>query len=209
MKRIFLVIITSASLVSCGGGDSNPQPELSTGLKIFVSKEKHVGDFLNDPTLNGATAIEKADDFCNKSANKPNESIYKALLVDGINRDAITLTDWVLQASTTYYRPYGNIKIGTTTNTQILTAFWSDLDNTIAECDEMCGMNMDFYVWTGIDDAGDFSTTGNNTCNSWSDSNYPPTGKYGIYALKDGYSISSNINGACSLQAYLYCVEQP
>lgn len=222
MKYLFFLLLSATLLISCGKSNDSlepepepepetepePEPVLSTGLKIFVTAEKHVGDFLNNPTLNGTTAIQKADDFCNKSANKPNNSSYKALLVDGINRDAVSLTDWVLEASTDYYRPYDNIKIGTTSNTHILNAFWSELDNTISECNESCAGSMDFYVWTGIDNAGDFSTQG-NTCDSWSNSSYPPTGRYGIYIAKDGYAISSNIFGACSQLAYLYCVEQP
>ena len=74
----------------------------------------------NDPLLSGSNAIEKADSFCNNDPNKPNSSTYKALLVDGITRDAISLTDWVLESNTTYYRPYDNVEIGATTNTAII-----------------------------------------------------------------------------------------
>ena len=62
MKKLFVLtsILTSTA---CGGGSSNPAPTsaLSSGLKIFVTANGHVGDFANDPLLAGNNAIEKAD----------------------------------------------------------------------------------------------------------------------------------------------------
>lgn len=208
MKNILLYAFAVVCLVSCDSGNNGGSNQLSTGLKIFVTAEDHVGDFANDPTLNGANAIEKADDFCNQSLNKPNDSIYKALIVDGITRDALSLTDWVLQPSTTYYRPYNNIEIGKTSDAHIFTAYWVDLTNSIADCDYNCSVSAGFYVWTGIDDASNFSTSG-STCNSWSSSsNSQYAGRYGMFIETDGFAFSSNIFGSCGLRAYLYCVEQ-
>ncbi len=76
-------------------------------LRIFVTSTQHVGDFKNDPLLPGSTATQKADTLCNSDAAKPTSNIYKALIVDGVNRDAVTKIDWVLQPNTTYYRADG------------------------------------------------------------------------------------------------------
>ena len=80
-------------------GASRTDGSSSKKLKIFVSSSLHHGDFANDPTLSGATAMEKADAFCMRDSNRPTGgSISKALLGDGVNRDAVTLTDWVFAA---------------------------------------------------------------------------------------------------------------
>lgn len=171
--------------------------KLSEGLKIFVTSRDHVGDFERDPTLAGANAIEKADSFCNRDPNKPNDSVYKALLVDGSLRDAKTLTDWVLQPNTTYYRPYNDIEIGTTINSGIFAAFYSDLTNSIDDSE--------VPVWTGIEDPSDF--TAGEDCINWS------SGSGGVGA--SGYSSFVNGGaffngwGACGNHYHLYCVEQP
>jgi hypothetical protein len=36
-----------------------------------------------------STAIEKADSYCQTDANRPDSGTYKAILVDGIVRDAL------------------------------------------------------------------------------------------------------------------------
>ena len=210
MKYKIFLVLASSVLTACGGGSNsgNDEQVLSYGLKIFVTAESHVGDFANDPTLNGNTGIERADSFCNNSTSKPNNSTYKALLVDGINRDAISLTDWVLEPSTAYYRPYNNIRIGATNSASIFLAFWSNLENPIIDCTYDCFMNEGVDVWTGIDDAKDFSTNG-NTCDSWTSSSTMYRGRFGMLSETDGFAFSSNLFGSCSLKAHVYCVEQP
>jgi hypothetical protein len=172
--------------------------DLSEGLKIFVTSEDHVADFAGDPTLTGANAIEKADSFCNQDSNKPNDSVYKALLVDGILRDAITLTDWVLQPNTTYYRPYDDIEIGTTTNDEIFTAFYSDLTNSISDSE--------LSVWTGIEGASDF--TAGEDCSNWS-SGSSGIGATGDSDAVDGLAFFSGWWACQGAHNHLYCVEQP
>lgn len=182
---------------------------ISSGLKIFASEEKHVGDFFNDPTLTGATAIDKADDFCNKSISRPNDANYKALLVDGIHRDAISLTNWIFEPLTDYYRVYDNVKIGTTSESAILTAFWVELDNSIADCDEECWRSDQYSVWTGIENAGDFSGV-NNTCDGWSSAGHSTMGRFGTLAYTSGYAFShSSGRASCVFRKRIYCVEQP
>lgn len=181
--------------------------KLSEGLKIFVTSKGHVGDFEGDPLLNGANAIEKADSFCNRDANKPNDSVYKALLVDGTVRDAKTLTDWVLQPNTTYYRPYNDIEIGTTTNGAIFTAFYSDFTNSISDSG-LTVWNGGIAVWTGIADPSDF--TAGEDCINWSSGNNEGTGASGDSSAVNGSAFLAAFY-SCSLlaQNHLYCVEQP
>ena len=134
----FILVYTCLTVLGCGGSSSPTQPptqpttHVSSGLKIFLTSRKHVADFNNDPYLNGDSAIQKADDFCNTDPNRPDAHVYKALLVDGVNRDAKALTDWVLKPSTTYYRPHDDIVIGTTTTAAIFGATYAPLTNAIA-----------------------------------------------------------------------------
>lgn len=199
--QIFAVILI---LTSCGSNDSSPV--LSTGLKIFVTTEGHVGDFANDPLLSGSNAIEKADAFCNNDPNKPNNSNYKALLVDGINRDALSLTDWVLAPNTTYYRPYNNIEIGQTIGTAIFPVSYQVLTNSIsAQRSDVGGIVLTNKTYTGISNTSNYSTDGIN-CSGWSST----TGlaNSGRIYEKNAYSIFANELIACEFIAPLYCVEQ-
>ena len=218
-KSFFVLIIVMALCLpftygGCGGssgggngddGDSADGHNVGSnpdGPKIFVTAARHVGDFANDPTLTGSNGIEKADDFCMQDENLPrDDSIYKALLIDGINRDAATLVDWVLQPNTTYYRPNG-VKIDTTNGDAIFTAFWRDMNNSIGP-----DFGDDLGVWTGILDAGDFSTNTDYHCSGWSSS----LGSAGFArsANKDGIAFSwPGGKASCSLIEKLYCVEQ-
>ncbi len=180
-----------------------PQPPSPSQLKIFVSASLHHGDFANDPTLSGQTAMEKADDFCMRDTNRPADgSIYKALLVDGVNRDAVTLTDWVLEPNTTYVRPNGT-EIDTTSDDAIFLAFWRDMKKSIGKDDGDAHQN----AWTGIGDASDFSTKGN--CSEWSSSG-TGTGGFGTRIAKDRAAFDWYGGGsACWIAQYIYCVEQP
>ncbi|MGV7225050.1 MAG: DUF1554 domain-containing protein [Nitrospinales bacterium] len=188
-----------------GDGDGTDVGSNPDGLKIFVSLSLHHADFANDPTLSGLTAMEKADDFCMQDANLPADgSIYKALLVDGLNRDAVTLTNWVLQPNTTYYRPSG-VEIDTTGDDAIFLAFWRDMKNSI-------GVEKDDHpqnVWTGIYDAGDFSTDATVYCSGWSSSG-TDMGSAGYSLGKDGIAFRRpQERSACWIPHKIYCVEQP
>src|SRR5450631_3960378 len=92
----------SILLCSCGGGGggSAPAPNPVLGLRIFATDRLHGGDFLHDTDLTGANAIAKADNFCETDTAKPTTGTYKAILVDGMTRDAITPIDWVLKPNT-------------------------------------------------------------------------------------------------------------
>lgn len=209
------VIVVSAALflASCGGGGDNgnlSSSSVSTGLKIFITASKHVGDFQNDPLLQGANAISKADCFCNIDANKPNNSVYKALIVDGVNRDAVNNIDWVFQPDTTYYRPNDNIQIGTTVSNSLLPVLYADLTNSIADrqpesSDPYVGAN---YAWTGIGNASNYSK--GSDCQGWSIGDNSSSGSLGTSYRKDALSVtSSGSTWGCLQRLSLYCVEQP
>lgn len=213
MKRISLIIML-ASLISCSNDTSDNskyvQSVTTDGLIIFVTQGYHVSDFANDPTLVGSNAIEKADSFCNSDANKPNGSTYKALLTDGIVRDAVSLTDWVLEADTTYYRSNGNVVIGTTTNSAIFAVLFTDLTNSISDRLPNTGFAIEVNkAFTGIANASDFSANSSLTCNSWSYAGDSYTHKWGYIFEKTERAFVSNSSQSCSEKHHLYCVEQP
>ena len=189
------------SILSCTQEEDHV---VSSGLKIFSTPETHVADFATDPTLTGANAIEKADDFCNKSSAKPNNSIYKALLVDGVHRDPVSLTNWVLQQNTDYYRIHNNILIGTTSNLSIFSVTYVDLTNSVSN---------DFYyerdrhVFTGIDNIDTFATTGSN-CSGWSTAAGGPAANGDAFST-GFWAFDYNWAANCSNHMSLYCVEQP
>lgn len=211
MKRIIIIYWVFAGLVACDGDGavSNIGPDssvISSGLKIFVTAETHVGNFLDDPTLAGNSGIEKADSFCAASSSRPDGATYKALLVDGVNRDAVSLTNWVLEADTTYYRVNNNIEIGTTTGTAIFSVLFTPLINSIADPEQLppeLG-----YVWTGIGDTGNFSA--GDHCDFWSSHSASFSGVLGIYHEKDRAAFHPvNLSGGtCNSNPQLYCVEQ-
>ena len=109
--KALLVLLTAAALSSCGGGGGGSGSGNGNGngsgtpvparLKIFATSATHNGGFKNDNLLVGSTAMEKADNFCQNDANRPDSGTYKAILVDGVSRDAITPLDWVLKPNTT------------------------------------------------------------------------------------------------------------
>jgi len=183
-----------------GGGDENCNNE-PLGLRIFVTAEDHYGDFANDPTLIGNNWAEKADYFCNIDNKKPSTGYYKALLVDGVTRDAVTLSDWVLQPNSKYYRYDGITLIGETNSASIFNVISSSLDNSI-------DVPPGYYdhIWTGIGDVTDFSAD-DNTCNNWS-SHDVSTSKYGDYGFPGQYAFSFG-DADCGSFLPIYCVEQP
>ena len=207
----FIVVYTCLAVLGCGGSPtptptSEPTPHVSSGLKIFLTSRKHVADFKNDPYLNGDSAIHKADDFCNTDPKRPDAHVYKALLVDGVNRDAKALTDWVLKPSTTYYRPQDDIVIGTTTTAAIFGAAYAPLTNAIGGT--ISPADTGTSVWTGIANSGDFTT--GECCNGWSDVTNSWSARWAIPTARDGSAFGTNGFVGCAVyQFWIYCVEQP
>jgi hypothetical protein len=209
--RRILPISAILLLCSCGGGGgggaSVPQPVISTGLKIFATNRTHAADFLHDASLVGATAIEKADNFCQTDAGRPDANTYKAILVDGVSRDALVPLDWVLKPNTDYYQVDNNVLIGTTTSAAL---FGGNLDADIHDSFGVSGGNNSntSTAWTGFADGVSF-TTGSLTCDGWTyginDGTYAP---YGVSYGTDGTEWYTNGGQVCSLPSHLYCAEQ-
>lgn len=200
-----LVLLAAILLSACGGGGDDSTPaQVSTGLKIFVTSETHSGDFANDPTLTGSTAIQKADDFCSRSARKPSGDIYKALIVDGVNRNAVSLTDWVLRPNTAYYQTHGNVLIDTTTNGAVFAAFFRNMPNRVLPSGSSPG------VWTGIGDGATFAANG--SCARWGQAGsiIGQSGSFGSPSSASGFAFYSAGGSAdcVSVQFALYCVQQ-
>ena len=208
-RRALPVLVLA--LAGCGGG-SGDELVISTGLKIFATKETHVGNFAADPTLTGGNAVQKADDFCNRSISKPDTAIYKALLVDGTTRIAPTGsssgTDWVLQPNTTYYRAYYDVPIDTTGSIAILPAYFYDMDASFSACNPG-----ECDAWTGIADASTFAADTDN-CGGWgaTTSGTPHLGWMGQLDAVNGSAVS-HTEGACNesgeVRARVICVQQP
>jgi hypothetical protein len=207
---ITAIFASVLSLSGCGGGGGGNQAPsvVSSGLKIFVTTEVHSGDFANDPTLVGSTAIQKADYFCTTSKAKPSSDSYKALLVDGLNRDGKLKIDWVLKPSNSYYQPFDNILIDTTTATAIFPAFFRPMPNPIKQ---RCSTCNPIYTWSGMGNASDFSTSTTMTCNGWGSSgpfSGLDSGVFSVPSAVDGNAFSAGSSLGCNMQAPVVCVQQ-
>ena len=202
MRPSRFLTIAPLLLGSCTTDTALP---VSQGLKIFVTSRIHGGDFANDPYLAGANAIEKADAFCDSDPAKPSAASYKALIVDGVNRDAKTLVNWVLKPSTDYYQTHGDVLIGTTTAASIFGAVYMPLANPVVRpASPITGSAPPSEVWTGIASAADFSS--GDDCNGWSDL----ASAYAWWARPtetNGLAFSAALAG-CGIQWPIYCVEQ-
>ena len=182
-------------------------PTASSGQKIFLTSRLHIGDSSGDPSLSGQTAVEKADDFCQTDASRPATGVYKALLVDGANRDALAPLDWVLKPNTAYFQPEDDVLIATTTSMAIFP--WN-LEHSIHDSfgiSDPSNPQTTSVVWTGFADGMSF-TTGSRTCNRWTYGQNGDDSPYGISYGTDGSEWYTNGGQVCSLAARIYCVEQ-
>jgi uncharacterized protein DUF1554 len=202
-----ILVCTCLTVLGCGGSSASAPKRVSNGLKIFVTSRNHSPDFKNDPHLNGDSAIHKADDFCNTDPNRPDAHAYKALLVDGVDRDAKALTDWVLEPGTSYYRPYDDIVIGTTNKAAI---FGVPLTNAIVGSVADIGTSQVpmRLVWTGIANPADFAA--GESCNGWSDMASSSSARSGNPTATDGDAFGTIGAFSCPFGEFsIYCVEQP
>lgn len=153
-----------------GSGSDSGSGSTSTTKKLFVSATGTTGN------IGGVTA---ADTICNADANRPDTTkTYKAVITDGTNRKACTTADcanggatenldWVLAASTEYYRADETL-IGTTTAAGIFsfpltaavgsaaTQYWTGMDtnwNSVGDCTNWATANAGNSGTTGIDNA--------------------------------------------------------
>ncbi|EMO52119.1 endostatin-like outer membrane lipoprotein LenC [Leptospira noguchii] len=187
---------------------------------IFVTsstEEWHDGNF---------GGIAGADAYCQSQVptNIPTGGIYKAMIVDGINRVATTVgpnskvgqRDWVLRGIQKYIRAEDGATIMITNSSGMvdLTYFGSSLENSFSQiaATQWTGLNSDWTTWQ----VGGVPTT----CNTWNTSKIDRYGVYGMSNSKDSNALKAESNGqftvSCSnkLTSYgnyrlgLVCVEQ-
>ncbi len=151
----------------------------------------------------GLGGIAGADAKCGSDGNKPDSRTYKAMICDESNRRACSTDDcsggpsehidWVLNASTSYYRPGLAVKIGTTTANGIF-AFPLDAGFTAESS----------LVWTGL--RATWRTT--NDCNDWTDGSAGSEGHYGQSDSTTITAIQYSTTQCSAPLTYLICVSQ-
>lgn len=170
---------------------------------IFVSSSSSTGDFDTDNNGNG---IEEADEICQNDPNRPTSSIYKAMIVDGVNRRACTTAncatggtaehiDWVMRPSVEYRRSDETTSIQTTTSNGVFPS--GDISASISTTSNI--------TWTGM--SNDFTTSGD--CNNWSSSNVGDQGDVGQADQSGEFDYLGGAQQTCDTSTYrVYCVEQ-
>lgn len=165
--------------------------------------------FITAASFNGNLGgVAGADALCMADANKPaGSATYKAMIVDGTNRMACTSVectsnvDWVLAASTPYYRPDRTTRIGSTMpdNGIFALGVGSSLVNSFS------GESYD--IWTGLTQTW-VSALGN--CQTWQSSgNAGPTGSYGNTSqIGEAAIIVGEKECITANNSYIACVEQ-
>lgn len=195
--------------------------EQSTTPKyIFVTsstEEWHDGNF---------GGIAGADAYCQSQVptNLPSGGIYKAMLVDGVNRVATTVgpnstvgqKDWVLRGIQKYIRAEDGATIMITNSSGMvdLTYIGSSLENSFSQiaAAQWTGLNSDWTTWK--------SAGVPVTCNTWNTSKIDRYGVYGMSNSKDLNALKGESSGtfvtSCSNKFTSYgnyrlglvCVEQ-
>ena len=160
---------------------------VNSNKKIFITASSFTGN------LGG---VSGADSLCNSDANKPDASIYSALLF------ATTRTfsaGWPLLPNTPYYRDDGTTLISTTDSSGRLMAAGSNSPSDTRIDKAWTGMRLDPWC----------STLSNCTwtCGDWTNGS-SGWGDTGRDFLSDAYYSFANTNSGCSTPRYLYCVQQ-
>ncbi|WP_243401557.1 DUF1554 domain-containing protein [Leptospira levettii] len=148
--------------------------------------------------------ISGADAKCMADSNKPSEpvgAVYKAFLVDDINRIACTTSncttggnsehkDWILKPNTTYKRAVDTVIIATTNSVGIFTTQTNDAANPTLGT-----------VFTGLDTSGWLTRLSGDHCTRWTSN-----------AVNGASTNSSSLNTGsitgCSNSFPMLCVEQ-
>lgn len=147
--------------------------------------------------------IAGADAKCMSDSKKPTEparAVFKAFLVDDVNRIACTTsncsggvsehTDWILKPNTTYKRAVDGVTIVTTNGEGIFSTQPGDA--------EVSTVN---NILTGFFASG-WTTRSSGHCSRWSDDSVAIT----------GHSSSNNLfttgGGGCNISSVILCVEQ-
>ncbi len=146
--------------------------------------------------MTGANGIARADSLCMKSSNVPPGTTFKALMVDGVNRDAVALIDWVLTPNTNYYQLSGRTLIGQTNALAVFNVQSGTLTNPISP-------GAGSFAWTGI---GSNLWAAGNHCSQWSSTG--GTGHMGVLGSVTAQAIGVTTTSNCALMQGIFCVEQ-
>ncbi|MGE8778976.1 DUF1554 domain-containing protein [Leptospira terpstrae] len=156
--------------------------------------------------------IVGADNKCTSDSNKPATGIYKALIVDDVNRRACTSVnctaggvteniDWVLSPNASYVQasnPSTVIFISDANG-----VYNNNLTNLVSVAAAA--------IWTGIKNnpSWDWQTDTTHTCSSWMDSVSGNCGTYGVTSWTDSRAIAiTSAYGNGGTLNNLLCVEQ-
>ena len=149
--------------------------------KLFATVETHDGDFNTDATLTGLYPIDRADDFCNKSAAKPDGGRYRAMLWDDAIRSGPPGATWILPPRTTYFQATASATRSPPTRTA-----------TGTRCSRRSRIRTRSYFWVG------------GGCSGWTSNLNPGAGAPMANAAKADWL--SDVRGGCYIRAGLFCV---
>lgn len=172
--------------------------------KAFSPQKNLYRIFLTAATYTGnLSGVSGADAKCMSDGNRPDNSIYKALITDGTSRRACSgydcvasnadQNDWVLKPSMQYINGSNQPVFFTNVNGTIdANAF--PLTNALGG-----GKNL----WTGFT----VSWSVSSICQVWTSAN---VGDYGVYGVDTNVDMTFLNSGAimCNSTQSLYCVEQ-
>lgn len=162
--------------------------------------------FSTSITYNGDRGgIAGADAKCMSDSKKPTEpprAVFKAFLVDEVNRIACTTSDcstgglsehkdWILKPDTTYVRAVDNVTIVTTNSLGIFPSQTGDAENPTVN-----------QITTGFN-AGGWTTRSSGHCVGWTE------GTTGITGLSSSNNLTITGGGNyCVTPTVILCVEQ-
>jgi len=194
-------LITNGSGIIAGANVTNVTI-VCDEYHMFVTADMHDGNF---------GGVIGADAFCQAQRPLGANGTYKALITDGVSRIACVNencssngiaehVDWVLAASTEYYRLDDTIEIGITDTVGLFFIDPELLDN--APSDDGT------YVWTGLHTDW---TSAEDSCDSWNDATSDHTAEFGEADLNFNNLIDVGGSDYCNDDASdsLICVEQP
>lgn len=178
----------------------------STSADITITVDPAYRIFRTNTQTTGNITITLADNFCNSDGGRPNSSTYKAMLVGSTRRACSNYNcftgssenlNWVLKASTNYFRADGVTLVGKTNQAGI----FSDGNFTILNASISSSSQQ---VWTGLQT--DFTNSSSN-CLNWTSNSGAQFATFGITDSISSQAFSQSTTN-CSAPLSLLCVEQ-
>ncbi len=215
--RSWLICFLLITLTACNGGTSGSLLQPCNPCIIYGATNKGKGFngnikmeasiLLNTTFNNGITA---ADALCNSDESKPRlptNAVYRALLVDGVNRSWNPDINWIISPNTVYLNTSSSV-IATSTESAIFS--FPTESNLV--------MNIQF-AWTGLGGGSTLWQAGTDNCNNWSSSDSSLWGNSGyedyltpayarsIYQIYQG-NMGCNLSQSSNLPIGLICIQQ-